>query len=144
MGGGAFAGIFFGKLSAKLKDKIMVLACLSIFVGFMLLAAFPGTLVTVLLGTFIAGMSMSMMLPHCTFRVSQLVDESTSATGTLIATSVAPSFGVFISPIIFTNLTQALSPDSTVFRYAFVGILALIFGAVLYAMTALREKKGRA
>ncbi|HHT16711.1 MAG TPA: MFS transporter [Papillibacter sp.] len=144
MGGGAFAGIFFGKLSAKLKDKIMVLACLSIFVGFMLLALFPHSLIMILLGAFIAGMSMSMMLPHCTFRVSQLVDETTSATGTVIATSVAPSFGVFISPVIFTNLTQAISPDSTVFRYAFVGALTLVFGAVLYGLTVYREKKGRA
>jgi MFS family permease len=144
MGGGAFAGIFFGKLSAKLKDKIMVLACLSIFVGFMLLALFPHSLIMILLGAFIAGMSMSMMLPHCTFRVSQLVDETTSATGTVIATSVAPSFGVFISPVIFTNLTQAISPDSTVFRYAFVGALTLVFGAVLSGLTVYREKKGRA
>ena len=142
MGGGAFAGIFFGKLSAKLKDKIMVLACLSIFVGFMLLALFPHSLIMILLGAFIAGMSMSMMLPHCTFRVSQLVDETTSATGTVIATSVAPSFGVFISPVIFTNLTQAISPDSTVFRYAFVGALTLVFGAVLCGLTVYREKKG--
>ena len=144
MGGGAFAGIFYGKLSTKLKDKIMALACLAIFVGFMLLALFPRTLVMTLLGVFIAGMSMSMMLPHCTFRVSQLVDESTSATGTLIATSVAPSFGAFISPVVFTNLTQALSPDSTVFRFAFVGALALVFGAILFALASRREKMGRA
>lgn len=141
MGGGAFAGIFYGKLSTKLKDKIMCLACLAIFLGLGILAVFPGSLAMTLLGVFIAGMSMSMMMPHCTFRVSQLVDESTSATATVIATSVAPSFGGFISPVIFTNLTQALRPDDTVFRYAFVGALALVYGVVIYLLTARREKK---
>lgn len=141
MGGGVVAGIFFGKLSAKLKDMIMVMACAAIFVGFMILSLFSSSLVMNFIGVFIAGMSLSMMLPHCTYRVSTLVDSATSATATVIATSIAPSLGGFLSPVVYTNLTTALFGNSTVARYAFVGGVALVFGAVLLVLTLVRGKR---
>jgi MFS family permease len=141
MGGGVVAGIFFGKLSAKLKDMIMVVACAAIFVGFMILSLFSASLIMNFIGVFIAGMSLSMMLPHCTYRVSTLVDSTTSATATVIATSIAPSLGGFLSPVVYTNLTTALFGNSTVARYAFVGGVALVFGAVLLVLTLVRGKR---
>jgi MFS family permease len=140
MGGGVVAGIFFGKLSAKLKDMIMVVACGAIFVGFMILSLFSGSLVMDFIGIFIAGMSLSMVLPHCTYRVSTLVDASTSATATVIATSLAPSLGGFFSPVVYTNITTWLFGDSTVSRYAFVGCVALVFGIVLFILTKAKRK----
>jgi MFS family permease len=144
MGGGVLAGIFFGKLSAKLKDMIMVLACGAIFIGFMLLSLFSDSLVMDFIGIFIAGMSISLMMPHCTYRVSTLVDASTSATATVIATSFAPSIGGFLSPVVYTKLTTALFGESTVARYAFVGCVALVFGIVLFIMTAVKRKQNPA
>jgi MFS family permease len=95
MGGGVVAGIFFGKLSSRLKDMVMVLACGLIFIGFMLLSLFSTVLAVDFIAVFIAGMSLSLMLPHCTYRVSTLVDTTTSATATLIASSIAPSLEAF-------------------------------------------------
>lgn len=141
MGGGAITGMFFGRLSAKFKDMIMVMACLAVFIGFMILSIFSTSLIMIFIGVFISGMSLSLMLPHCTYRVSTLVDSSTSATATVIATSIAPSLGGFLSPVIFTNLTSAIVKDSTVFRYAFVGFVALAFGIVIFIFTVNNNKK---
>ncbi len=141
MGGGVVAGIFFGRISARLKDMIMALACLAISVGFVIIALFPTTLIMIYVGVFISGMSLSMMLPRSVFRVSTLVDETTSATAAVIASSISPGLGMFLSPIIFTNLTVALGGESTVFRFFFVAGVALVFGAVLTVVTIRRQKR---
>lgn len=143
MGGGVVSGIFFGRLSEKFKDMIMVIACAAVFVGFMIIGLFASSLVMIFIGIFITGLSLSLMLPRCIFSVSTLVDASSSATATVIASSVAPSLGGFLSPVIFTNLTMALSPDSTVFRYIFVACFALIFGVIIALITLNRNKKKR-
>ena len=81
------------------------------------------------------------MLPRCIFAVSTLVDRSTSATATVIASSVAPSLGRLLSPIIFTNLTNALFGDSTVYRYGFVAFVVLLLGIAVTAVTLVRSRK---
>ncbi len=142
MGGGVVSGIFFGKLSERFKDYIMVIACVSVFIGFMIIALFASSLMMIFIGIFITGLSLSMMLPRCIFSVSTLVDSSSSATATVIASSVAPSLGGFLSPVIFTNLTMALGSNSTIFRYIFVACCALVFGVIIAFITLKRTRKG--
>lgn len=140
MGGGVISGLFFGKLSARLGDKIMAVACFALFAGFLIVSLFASSLVMILIGVFVAGMSLSMMLPRCTFAVSTLVDKSTSAWATVIALSVAPSLGGFLSPQVFTRLTIALFGDLTVYRYGFVAATVLVFGLVIVFLTMRRAK----
>lgn len=140
MGGGVLSGLFFGKLSKKLGDKIMFLASLALFVGFMILSLGHSSLALLFVGVFIAGTSLSMMLPRCTFAVSTLADKSTSALATVIALSIAPSLGGFLSPLIFTNVTTALFGKQTAPRYAFVAVTVLIFGLIVLFVTRRREK----
>lgn len=141
MGGGVLSGLLFGKLSEKFKDMIMVVACGAIFVGFMIISLFASCLAMIFVGALITGMSLSMMLPRCIFSVSTLVDKSTSATATVIASSVAPSLGGFLSPVIYTNVTMALFGPLTVYRYSFVAGAALVFGIVIAFMTIKTTKK---
>lgn len=141
MGGGVVSGLLFGKLSEKFKDMVMVIACIAVFVGFMILGLFASSLIMIFVGVFITGMSLSMMLPRCTFSVSTLVNKSTSAAATVIALSVAPSLGGFLSPLVFTNLTLSLFGEPTAFRYGFVAAVVLIFGAVIALFTWRRLKK---
>lgn len=143
MGGGVISGLFFGKLSEQLGDMIMVVACGAVFVGFLILGFFASSLVMIFIGVFITGMSLSLMLPRCTFAVSTLVDKSTSATATVVALSVAPSLGGFLSPQVFTRLTLVLGGDSTVFRYIFVACSVFVFGIVIALMSLARAKKTR-
>lgn len=147
MGGGVVSGLFFGKLSEKFKDMVLVIACSAIFVGFMILSLFASSLVAIFIGAFITGLSLSLMLPRCIFAVSTLVDRSTSATATVIASSVAPSLGGLLSPIVYTNLTteicRGLSVDPKIYtnvRYGFVAVVVLIFGAVIALITLRRTK----
>lgn len=141
MGGGVVSGLLFGRLSDRFDDMVMVIACAALFAGYLLIGVFASSLILITLGVFIAGMSLSLMLPRCVFSVSTLGDSSNSATASVIITSVAPSTGGFLSPIIFTNLTNALSKDSTVFRYLFVAGVVLIFGLTIALITLRQVKK---
>jgi MFS family permease len=142
MGGGVFSGLFFDKLSKKAGDYAMSFALFSVFVGYLMLSLFPGSLPLVFAAVFIAGMSLSIMLPRCIFMVSTLaVDRSTSQTATALVSTVAPSTGGFLSPIIFTNLTTALYGESTVARYMFVAFVVLAFSLAIAVVTFLTGRK---
>ena len=144
MVGGVCAGILFGRLSKKLKDDIMVLACCMLFLGFMLLSLFPASLPVTILAVFVAGASISMFNPWATYGVSVYSDPTNSAVTSVIISSIAPSSGGFLSPVFFTNVTSALRPDSTIFRYRFAAVFVLVFGAVLFAANRLMKRKGAA
>ena len=141
MVGGVCAGIIFGKLSKKLKDDIMVLACCMLFIGFLLLSLFPSSLPVTILAVFVAGASISMFNPWATYGVSVYSDPTNSAITSVIISSIAPSSGGFLSPVFFTNVTNALRPDSTIFRYRFAAVFVLIFGAVLFLVNRLTKRK---
>jgi MFS family permease len=140
MGGGVVSGFFFGRLSEKFGDMVMVIACAFVFVGYMLLTLFVASLAMIFVAVFITGLSLSLMLPRCIYSVSTLVDANTSATATVIVSSVAPSLGGFLSPLVFTNLTEALFGESTVKRFLFVGLVALAYGVVIALITLTRAK----
>ena len=144
MGGGVLSGLLFGRLSDKFGDMVMVIACAAVFIGFMLVGLFASSLVMIFIGVFIVGLSLSLMLPRCIFSVSTLVDRSTSATATVIVSSVAPSLGGFLSPLVYTNLTTKLFGNRTVPRYEFVGVVVLVFAIVIALVTVLRTKKLKA
>ena len=142
MGGGVVSGIFFDKLSRKAGDYVLSAGLCAMFVGYMILSFFPMSLVLIFVAVFIAGMSLSIMLPRCIYMVSTLVvDPATSATATALITIAAPSFGGFFSPIIITNITTALFGESTAARYRFVGIFVLILAILLAISTALDNRK---
>ncbi|NLT14985.1 MAG: MFS transporter [Clostridiales bacterium] len=144
MGGGVVSGFFFGRISEKLKDMVLPVACSAIFVGFMLLSLFASSLVMIFIGIFIAGMSLSLMLPRCIYAVSTLVDKSTSATATVIISSVAPSLGGLLSPQVFTRLESAVFGDATATRYIVAGCAVLLLGLVITVLTLGRRKKEQA
>jgi MFS family permease len=141
MGGGVISGLFFGKLSGKFKDMVFSAACFAVFIGFTILSLFASSIIMMFIGVFITGLSLSLALPRCIFAVSTLVDKSTSATATVIISSVAPSLGSLLSPIIFTNLTDALFGNLTIYRYGFVACVMLFFGIIVAAVTLINSRK---
>ncbi|NMA24757.1 MAG: MFS transporter [Clostridiales bacterium] len=144
MGGGVVSGLFFGKMSEKLKDMVLPIACSAVFVGFMLISLFASSLIMIFIGIFIAGMSLSLMLPRCIFAVSTLVDKSASATATVIISSVAPSLGGLLSPQVFTRFESAVFGDTTITRYIVAGCAVVILALVITVLTLGRRKKGQA
>jgi MFS family permease len=141
MTGGAVAGIFFGRISKKLNDMILVLACGFLFAGYMLLSFNQSSLIFILISVFLAGCSLSFFLPRCIYGVSTYSDPTNSALTTLIISSVAPSMGGFANPIIITRITNALSPASTAFRYRFAGCTVLVLGIIIAIVTLTRSRK---
>ncbi len=93
------------------------------------------------------GISISLMGPQCAFSTSNCVDVRTSAVASSLINGIGPGVGTFLSPVIYTNLTNAIVEGSTNFRYQFVAFVALGFAAILAVFTTLRaikEKAGQA
>ena len=146
MFGGVICGLVFSRLSRKLGDFTTVLAFLVVFFD-MTMLSIAKNIVTVIIGEIIGGMGLSLMLPQCLFSVSKVVNRQSSAVATSITSCIAPSFGSFFSPIIFTNLTTALYGESTVLRYRFVSFICLAFAvivAVIFTIRKRRTKNGEA
>ena len=141
MVGGIAAGISFGKLSSILKDHIITLSFVLIFVGFTLLNLLQNYLIADFIAVFIVGMTMSMIVPQCMFDISMRVDETNSATATMLFSSIAPGLGGFLSSVIFTNLTMLFGGDSTQYRYQFVGFVSLAVAVFVFLNTRRRAKK---
>ena len=142
MAGGAICGLFFGKLSEKLGDMIVVLACAMLAVGFCLLGVFSKSIPAAFTAIFIVGMSLSCAAPRALYNVSVLSNESTSATASALINSVAPSIGGFVSPYIITRSTLALFGESTAERYLSVAVVAALFGILIAALTLSRRRRG--
>ena len=141
MAGGVCTGLFFGRISPKLKDNMMVLACVCLAVGFLLLSLFSACLPMILIAAFLAGSSISMFNPWATYGVSVYSNPGNSAITSVIISSIAPSSGGFLSPVVFTNVTNALVPGSTVFRYRFVGAVVLILAIVIFILNRADKSK---
>lgn len=144
MAGGVCAGIFFDKLSGKIKDYVLPLSMGILFLGFTILNIFSASLPAIFIGAFLAGTTTSLCIAQCIFATSNLLDSSNSALAATFLSCIAPGFGGFLSPVVFTNITQALVPDATGFRYQFVGIVALILGVLLFLKTYIGERRAQA
>jgi predicted MFS family arabinose efflux permease len=143
LAGGVVSGTFFSKLSARLDDYMIPLAFLILFAGYTFLNLFAGSLLLTMIATFVAGTASCLCQPQCVFSVSRLVDTTNSAQASTLIASVAPGFGVFLSPVIITPVTLWLGGVSTRFRFQFVGLAALLFAAVFFAVTRRRSRKNQ-
>jgi MFS family permease len=147
MAGGVFAGIIFSRLSARLKDFLIPMAFIIIFIGLTVVNLGQNFFPVDLAGVFITGTAISFFVPQVLFSTSNQVDASNSATAVTIVNCILPGLGGFLSPVIFTNLTTALGGPSTNFRFEFVALVSLFFGIALVGTTlrrARREKEAQA
>ena len=141
--GGACSGMLFGKLSRKFRDYMIPLAFFTLCVGFTVLG-FANSLVMIFIGAFLVGSSMSMCMPQCMFSISLYVNEHSSTFANAISSSIAPSLGGFLSPVIYTNLTTALFGTAVSSRYRFLACVTLCFCLILVVIMTARKKGGKA
>ncbi len=144
MVGGALFGFVFGRVSAVLKDYLLALSFVALGAGLTLLNVFSSSLAFAFIGVFLVGISISMLGPQCVFAASNCVDVRTSAVAASLVNGIAPGLGMFLSPVIYTNLTTAIAGESTNYRYQFVAIVALAMAAVLAVLTTLRARRKKA
>lgn len=138
--GGVCSGILFSKLSKKLGNFTTVLAFLVVFFD-MTMLSIAKSIVPIIIGEFIGGMGLSLMLPQCMFSVSKVVDKTTSALATSITQCIGPSLGSFLSAMIFTNLTTKLYGPDTTMRYRFVSFVALGCAAAMFVIFTIRKNR---
>jgi MFS family permease len=141
MAGGVIAGVIFSRLSAKLRDFLIPMAFMMVFIGLSLLNLGRNFLLADIAGVFLTGASISIFVPQVLFSTSSQVDASNSATALTVVNCVLPGLGGFLSPIVFTNLTTALGGPSTSFRYGFVAVVSLIIGIILVVTTLRRSRR---
>ncbi len=141
MAGGVFSGLIYSKLSVRLKDYMIPLAFMIVSAGYITISLGFNSLALDLIGVFIAGTAISVIVPQCLFSTSCRVNASNSATATAIVNCIFPGFGGFLSPVIFTNLTTALGGESTVYRFKFVAVVALFCSVILIGTTWLRSRR---
>ncbi len=141
MGGGVVSGLLFKKISGKLQDDTLVLALCVLSAGLMLLSFLTTALPLILLSVFLCGLTLSLFNPWCIFGVSVNSDPTNSAVTSVIISAIAPSAGGFLSPVVFTNITNALVPGATDFRYRFVSCCALGIAVLIFLRNRIVKKK---
>lgn len=132
MGGGVVSGLLFKKISGKLQDDTLVLSLCVLAAGLLVLSFLTTSLVLILIAVFCCGLTLSLFNPWCIFGTSVNSDPTNSAVTSVIISAIAPSAGGFLSPVVFTNITNALRPDDTGFRYRFVAVCALAVAVIIF------------
>ena len=143
MGGGVVSGLLFKKISGRLQDDTLVLALCVLSGGLLLLSFLTTSLPLILLSVFLCGLTLSLFNPWCIFGVSVNSDPTNSAVTSVIISAIAPSAGGFLSPVVFTNVTNALVPGATDFRYRFVAGCALVIAALIFLRNRLVKKTAK-
>ena len=141
MGGGIIAGVLFPRLSPVVKDHMITLSFVFLFIGFMILSLFKSSLIADFAAVLLIGMTVSMLIPQCMFDISNVVDTTNSSASTMIFSSVAPGTAGFLSSIVFTPLTSAFGNETTEFRFLFVGLVALAVAILLFFNTTRRARR---
>jgi hypothetical protein len=73
MAGGFSMGLVFNRLSAKLKDYALALTFFIVFVGYTIINIGQSSLIAVLVGIFIVGTAISIIIPQSLFSTSNRV-----------------------------------------------------------------------
>ena len=141
MGGSVLFSSFFKRLTQKFGDMLIVMGFLLQFVGYTLLNLCDFSLILMMLSVFLVGSAQGTLCPQCTLSVSKRVDETTSTLAMALVSTVAAGAGGFLSPVIITNVTEALAGDNTNYRYQFTAFLALAAAVIFFLLNKYRAKK---
>ncbi|MBR4692123.1 MAG: MFS transporter, partial [Oscillospiraceae bacterium] len=144
MGGGVVSGLLFKKISGKLQDDTLVLALCILAAGLVALSFLTTALPLIFIAVFCCGLTLSLFTPWCIFGVSVDSDPTNSAVTSVIISAIAPSTGGFLSPVVFTNITNALVPGATDFRYRFVAACAFAVAVILFIRNRLAKDGAKA
>lgn len=138
MAGGVISGFVFPKISPKFGDYSISVGFAMMTITYTIMNIFASSLVMVYIAMLVTGMTLSMIMPQCIFKISNVVDESNSATAMMLSSCIASGLGGFLSPVVFTNITTLFS-DSTAFRFQFTAFVALAL-TVFYTISTKRRK----
>ncbi len=139
MFGGCIVGFLFNKIMAVMKKNTDVFAFVLLAVSYAMIYFVP-SMPAMMIGAFIGGGSLSIIFPYALLRVGGRVDPAVSVAASAWILSVGPNFGSFLSPLILTNLANAMGRSDCSFRFFLAAVLAVILGLIVFC-SHLKEKE---
>ena len=141
--GAVIMGLFFNKLSQRFGDYLIFIAYVMLAVGYALLAFFTSSMILMLLGSFIAGMSLTLATPQGIISLSRYVTPANSFFATMLFNGIMNGIAGFISAPVYTGISQMISKDDTVLTFNFTAICSIGIGVAFLIFTLHRIKKGK-
>jgi MFS family permease len=136
---GAVAGVLFKFFKRILGERVIALGFFNLAAG-SLITGVAESFVLVLIGVFIAGFSLSIVMAQVVISIAER--EKPAAVTMSIALNMAiNNLGAFLSPN-FTKISKlVVNSDKAASRYLMVGILAMAVAIVLFLILG-RQRKG--
>ena len=131
--GGMAFGILFGKVSSILKKRTDFTGAILLAVGALIIAA-SSSVPLLLVACFLAGSSISLVMPTCMGAAGRLKGYETLNSALLLSASFV---GVFITPLLTSLTAKITGSGSVTYRFVMVAIVAI----VLAVLTVVLKKK---
>ena len=136
--GGCLFGFIFNKVMRTYKGATPSVAFLLVAASYLLIY-FTDSVGALMIGAFVGGGSLSLIFPYFLIAIAGKVDASVSVISSSLILSVGPNLGSFVSPMILTNLSNAVFGPVVAARFLLAAIAAIVM-AVLLFLLQLRKK----
>lgn len=136
--GGCLFGFIFNKVMRTCKGATPSVAFLLVAASYLLIY-FTDSVGALMIGAFVGGGSLSLIFPYFLIAIAGKVDASVSVISSSLILSVGPNLGSFVSPMILTNLSNAVFGPVVAARFLLAAIAAIVM-AVLLFLLQLRKK----
>ena len=136
--GGCGFGFLFNPIMQKCKKATPSIAFLLLAASYFLVY-FTDSVPALMIGAFVGGGSLSLIFPYFLIAIAGQVDASVSVISSSLILSVGPNFGSFVSPMILTNLSDAMFGSVVAARFLLAAIVATVLAALLFLL-GIRKK----
>ena len=124
--GGMAFGILFGKVSSILKKRTDLAGAILLAVGALIISS-STFLPLLFVACFLAGSSISLIMPTCMGSASRLKGYETLNSALLLSASF---IGVFITPLLTSLTAKITGSGSVTYRFVMVAIVAIILAVL--------------
>jgi sugar phosphate permease len=138
---GIIVGVIYGKFADVVKNKMIALSMLLAGVSYLLLA-FSISVVTIHIGSFLVGWSLSMFMPPVFLNTVVSVDAWSAPMAISMVTS-AQNLGQFVCPYLINPMAAAVSDGRNINQMAFIlgAVLSFILCVVMFVWGTRKDRK---
>jgi len=138
--GGIVSGLLFEKMDRRLHLYTLPAGFLCLCAGTLGIAFSRGMLPLLFIGCFVAGFSISLVVPQSIMRVTRDADPAQAALGTAMIMS-GSNLGNFLTPVLAAAAAGISGSSRTVYRYDLSAGTACVLGVVLLAVTGISSRR---
>lgn len=137
--GGCLFGFIFNKVMNCAKSATPSVAFLLVAASYLLIYC-TSSVPALMIAAFVGGGSLSLIFPYFLIAIAGKVDASVSVISSSLILSVGPNLGSFVSPMILTNLSNAVFGPVVAARFLLAAIAAIAMAILLFLLSF--RKKG--